>query len=101
MRARFVGTNPRGETMRTILRALAFSAIVLTLFVPLAPTASAAEPANQACLGHDLSGYAQGGAAFGGFISGLATATQGVGTEFQLHQSGGIPDTVIPNTCND
>jgi len=87
--------------MRTTLRTLAFGAIVLTLFVPLAPSAGAAEPVNQACLGHDLSGYAQGGAAFGGFISGLASTTQGVGTEFQLHQAGQIPDTVIPNTCND
>jgi hypothetical protein len=87
--------------MRTILRTLALGAIVLTLYVPLAHSAGAAEPANQACLGHDLSGYAQEGAAFGGFISGLASTTQGVGTEFQLHQSGSIPDTVIPNSCND
>jgi hypothetical protein len=87
--------------MRTLLRALLLGATALSLLVPTGSPAAAAEPANQACLGHDLSGYAQGGSAFGGFISGLASTTQGVGTEFQLHQAGLIPDTVIPNSCND
>jgi opacity protein-like surface antigen len=66
-----------------------------------AASASAAQPANQACLGHDFSGYAQGGSAFGGFIQTLATNTQGVGGEIQAHLAGLVPDTVIPNSCND
>jgi hypothetical protein len=66
-----------------------------------AASASAAQPANQACLGHDFSGYAQGGSAFGGFIRTLATNTQGVGGEIQAHLAGLVPDTVIPNSCND
>lgn len=61
----------------------------------------AAEPNNQACLGHDVSGYAQGGAGFGHFLVGLAASTTGVGTEFQAHLAGLVPDSIIPNSCND
>ena len=61
----------------------------------------AAQPANQACLGEDISGYAQGGSAFGGFISGLASATEGVGDELNAHLAGLVPDEVIPNSCNN
>lgn len=63
--------------------------------------AFAAEPNNQACLGHDFSGYAKGGSQFGDFISLLATSAQGIGNEIQLHLSGLVPDSVIPNSCND
>jgi hypothetical protein len=87
--------------MRTLIRALLLGATALSLLVPTGSPAAAAEPANQACLGHDVSGYAQAGSGFGGFVSGLASATQGVGTEFQLHLAGDVPDTTIPNTCND
>lgn len=66
-----------------------------------AASASAAEPANQACLGHDVSGYAQGGSDFGGFIETLASSTQGVGAEIQAHLAGLVDDTVIENSCND
>jgi hypothetical protein len=66
-----------------------------------AASASAAQPANQACLGHDFSGYAQGGSAFGGFVSTVASNTQGIGGEVQAHLAGLVPDTVIPNSCND
>jgi hypothetical protein len=31
-------------------------------------------------------------------ISGLATTTQGVGTEIQAHLAGAVPDTVIQDT---
>jgi hypothetical protein len=66
-----------------------------------AQAALAGTPNNQACLGHDFSGYAQGGSAFGGFVSGLASGTQGIGNEVQAHLAGQIPDSVIPNTCNN
>lgn len=71
------------------------------MVLAMAHPAMAGTPANQACLGHDFSGYAQGGSAFGSFVSGLASTTTGVGTEIQAHLAGGIPDTTIPNTCND
>jgi len=87
--------------MRKMTRAIAVAGTALTLFGAVASPAQAATPANQACLGHDISGYAKGEAAFGGFISGLATTTLGVGTEIQAHQAGSVPDTEIPNTCND
>jgi len=87
--------------MRTLLRAITIAGTAVSVFSGVGNPAQAAQPNNPACLGHDFSGYAQGGAAFGGFISGLAGGTQGVGNEIQLHLAGSIPDTVIPNTCND
>jgi hypothetical protein len=63
--------------------------------------AFAAKPNNPACLGDDFSGYAQGGSLFGSFVSLLATSTQGVGNEIQLHLNGLVPDSTIPNSCND
>ena len=69
-------------------------------------TALAAQPSNQACLGEDVSGYAQGdvfgsGAAFGQFVGWLASTTPGVGEDIQLHLAGLVPDGDIPNSCND
>jgi hypothetical protein len=75
------------------------SGVVLSL--ALASPTLAAKPNNQACLGHDVSGYAAAGAGFGGFISGLASTGQGVGDELQAHLAGQVPDSVIPNSCND
>jgi hypothetical protein len=63
--------------------------------------AFAAKPANQACLGKDMSGYAEGGSGFGGFVAGLAATTTGVGGEIQAHLAGQVPDSTMPNTCND
>ena len=73
----------------------------LGLSLALAGPVLAAKPNNQACLGHDVSGYAQGGADFGAFVSGFASATQGVGAEIQAHMAGQIPDEELPNSCND
>jgi hypothetical protein len=86
--------------MRRIRLAAVLGVILLGAAVPT-QAAVAAEPNNQACLGHDFSGYAKAGSAFGGFVSGLASSTQGVGDEVQLHLAGQVPDTVIPNSCND
>jgi hypothetical protein len=74
---------------------------VLGLSLALAGPVLAAKPNNHACVGHDVSGYAEGGAAFGHFVSGIASTTQGIGDEIQLHMAGQIPDEVLPNTCND
>ena len=87
--------------MRRIRRAAAIGMFALVAVAFPAQSALAAEPNNQACLGHDFSGYAQGGSAFGGFVSRLATGTQGIGNEVQAHLAGQIPDSVIPNTCNN
>jgi hypothetical protein len=81
-------------------RSIAFLAAI-GLSVALAGPALAAKPNHQACVGHDVSAYAAGGASFGHFVSGIASTTQGIGDEIQAHQAGLIPDTVIPNTCND
>jgi hypothetical protein len=84
----------------------AFAALAaLSAILPTESTghlAFAAQPNNQACLGNDFSGYAQGGSLFGGFVSLLATSTtQGIGNEIQLHLNGLVPDSTIPNSCND
>lgn len=66
----------------------------------LASPAGAAQPANRACFGVDLSGYARSDAPHGQLVSGLARKT-GIGTLVQLHQAGQLPDAAFPNTCND
>jgi predicted secreted protein len=83
--------------MRKVVGLLA----ALGLSLALAGPALAAKPNNQACLGHDVSGYAAGGADFGAFVSGGANSTQGIGAEVQAHLAGQIPDAELANTCND
>lgn len=94
----------------------AAGALILTLFVqPML----AATPRVQACLGTDISNFAQNGqpdgdsdfvfaagAGWGGFIAGVANSPGadgqvGVGGEIAAHQAGFIPDFVIPNSCNN
>jgi len=70
-----------------------------TVAVALASPAAGAQPNHPACLGQDIRAYAQGGSAFGSFVSGLADG--GVGTEIQAHLAGLVPDTSTPNSCND
>lgn len=84
--------------MKAALMAIGTAA---TAWVLLSGSVMAAKPANQACLGQDIRTYAEAGSWFGAVISEMAVGTQGVGNEIQAHQVGGIPDEVIPNTCND
>jgi hypothetical protein len=95
-RSRCKRKGRRKEMRKILIAAMAAGSILVG-----AASASAAEPTNQACLGHDFSGYAQGGSAFGGFVSTVASNTQGIGGEVQAHLAGLVPDTVIPNSCND
>ena len=83
--------------MKRLLGLLTATVMALAIAAP----AAAAQPNNQACLGHDFSGYAAAGAGFGAFVSGLASTTGGVGSEIQAHLAGQISDVVIPNSCND
>lgn len=85
------------------MRKVLFATVLGTLIIVslTSPAALAAQPNNQACLGHDISGYAQGGAGFGSFVSGIASTTAGVGDEIQAHLAGQVPDSVIVNSCND
>jgi hypothetical protein len=77
-------------------------AVVASLGVCAAGAATAATPNNQACLGTDFSGYAQaGGADFGQFNAALAQSVPGLGLPIQVHLAGFIPDSYIPNSCND
>lgn len=83
--------------MRRITIALVSAATLITGVTP----ALAAKPANHACLGSDVSGYAQGGSGFGAFVSGISSSTQGIGGEIQAHLAGQVSDEDLPNTCND
>lgn len=79
-------------------------ALAMGLVFSLGVETALADPPNDdpACLGQDVSGYAQDqGADFGAFVSGLATGTGGIGDEVRAHHAGLVPDAVIPNTCND
>ena len=77
-------------------------AVLMTVAFSLSGNvALAGQPNNQACIGHDVAGYAQDGSAFGAFVSDIATSTQGLGDEVQAHQVGLIPDSTLPNSCND
>lgn len=74
----------------------------LSLFADGPDVARAAKPKNQACLGIDFSGYAQaGGAYFGQFNAALAQRVPGLGLPIQLHLAGYVPDSTVPNSCND
>ena len=69
-------------------------------------SASAAEPNNQACLGKDFSGYAKAFQPFGQTLTTFApTGTPiiegGLGAEVQGHLAGLVPDSVLPNSCNN
>lgn len=64
-------------------------------------SAFAAMPKNQACLGKDFSGYAKVLQPFGQALVGLGLVEGGLGTEVQAHLAGFVPDSFIPNTCND
>jgi hypothetical protein len=69
--------------------------------------ASAAKPANQACVGESLSALATtqpSPGAFGGAVVSFAqdpSGRPGLGDVVQAGQAGLIPDEVLPNTCND
>jgi hypothetical protein len=81
-------------------RFIAAAVIGGTALIGSAVPAIAAQPANQGCLGHDFAGYAKAGIV-GASVSELASTTPGIGAEIQLHLGGQVPDTTIPNTCND
>jgi hypothetical protein len=74
----------------------------------LAGPASAATPANQACVGESLSVLAKppqpSPGSFGAAVVGFAQAPNGrpgLGDTAQAGAAGQIPDEVLPNTCND
>lgn len=78
-----------------------YATLIIGLLAIFSNQALAAQPNHQACFGKDISGYATGGLGVGGFFSGLAQATNGIGNEIQAHQAGLVPDSIIPNSCND
>ena len=97
--------------IQKVLQLCGLSAIAaltaIAAYSAVMPTAStnhaafAAKPNNKACLGNDFSGYAEGGSLFVDFVSFLAVFTQGIGNEIQAHLAGLVPDSTIPNSCNN
>ena len=88
---------------RTMLsRGLAATAGVALLSGVLALPASAAEPAEQACVGESVSALAS--PIFGPIVASFAQAEDGepgIGAGIQRLQAGVLPDSFVPNTCND
>ena len=91
------GSRTRRILRRSVTAGLGAATVAMAL--ALASPAAGAQPNHPACLGHDVRAYAQGGSGFGAFVSGLADG--GAGTEIQAHLAGLVPDTSIPNSCND
>lgn len=91
-----VGARGRGSLRRAITAGVGVGVLALALASP----ATAAQPNRPSCLGHDIRTYADMGAGFGTFVSGIAT-NGGAGDEIQLHLAGTIPDTVLENSCNN
>jgi hypothetical protein len=94
--------------MRRIRIAAASMMVAAGLIAAVAAPASAATPANQACVGESLSALASNqpsngsfGAAVKGFAQAPNTPHPGLGDAIQLFQAGGVPDAVVPNTCNN
>lgn len=83
------------------MRMIVGLSVAIGLSLAFAGSAFAAQPNNQACLGHDVSGYAADGSGFGHFVAEVVATGRGAGQEVQLHLAGLIPDEAIPNTCND
>lgn len=83
-------------------RIIASVAIVAGVIGGTASASLAAQPAHQACIGHDVSSYAEAGSEYGHYIGSLArNETPGIGGEVQAFQAGQVPDFVLPNSCND
>ena len=86
------------------MKRIAIALIAAALLAGGATPAAAAQPNNQACLGIGVSTDARaGGADFGAFVAGVArfSPIQGVGDEVQALLAGDVPDTELPNVCND
>jgi len=89
--------------MKKYLIGAAVSAMV---FATLASPVLAAKPNNQACLGKDFSGYAKLFQPFGQTLITFAPGDTpiiegGLGAEVQNHLAGLVPDSVLPNSCNN
>lgn len=94
-----VGSRSGRFLARMGAAAIGAASAALVAAVVLAPPATAAKPKHQACLGHDIRTYADMGAGFGAFVSGLADG--GAATEIQAHLAGLVPDEQVDNSCND
>ena len=95
-----IGEETDSWIRRVVARSITVGLGAATIAVTLGAPATAAQPNHHACLGHDIRVYAEAGAGFGAFASGLA-ADGGVGEEIQAHLAGEIPDAMTPNSCND
>lgn len=89
-----------------MIKKLAITGAAIAILAASALPAFAAEPNNQACLGKDFSGYAKAFRPFGQVLTHFAVGGTpiiqgGIGDEVQNHLAGLVPDSVLPNSCND
>lgn len=76
------------------------AALAVAMTTLFAAPAGAAQPANHACFGVDMSGYARSDDPHGQVVSNLAQGLH-LGALVQQHQAGELTDEAFPNTCND
>jgi hypothetical protein len=74
--------------MKRFFLAALVSGVMLAALIP--SVSQAATPNTQACLGRDISLYAQFGAGFGQFVSGAAQSSNGIGDVVQAHLAGDV-----------
>lgn len=87
--------------LRTSLVVAASSAALAVAMTTLSVApAGAVQPANHACFGVDMSGYARSDDPHGKVVSSLAQSLH-LGALVQQHQAGELTDEAFPNTCND
>lgn len=87
--------------MKMLFLATLVSGAILAAFIP--GVSQAAKPNNQACLGRDISLYAQFGAGFGQFVRGAAQSSSGIGEVVQAHLAGDVHEGPggLPVSCSD
>ena len=105
---RLKGGNPmRNRNLSRAIRGGLAAGVAAGVMLGSGGVASAATPANQACVGQSLSALATtqpSPGAFGAGVKGFAqdpTNQPGLGGGIQAPQAGAVPDALVPNTCND
>ena len=91
---------------RSAIRLGVGTAVVAAALATAVGVAGAGQPNNQACVGESLSVLASdqpGPGEFGQAVTEFAQAPDGfgLGNNIQFLQAGLVPDTLVPNTCND
>ena len=95
------------STSKGLLAGAAAAALAAGITLGAGGAAGAGTPRTHACVGQSLSALASTQPAPGAFGQAVRSFAQdpmtapGLGDGIQALQAGAVPDTVVPNTCND